>query len=73
MGNARSGTDSSVVPQGFAGPVMPLPLEVSRMPIVPKDVQQPRSVPGSTLTSALASATPQQRTMVCNMRTIAFV
>ncbi|KAG8660713.1 polyadenylate-binding protein 3 isoform X2 [Manihot esculenta] len=56
MGNARNGRDSSSVPQGLVGPVMPLPFEVSGNPI---DIQQ--SVTISTLASALASASPETR------------
>lgn len=61
MGNARNGRDSSSVPQGLVGPVMPLPFEVSGNPI---DIQQ--SVTISTLASALASASPETRNEVCN-------
>ncbi|KAF2291078.1 hypothetical protein GH714_019653 [Hevea brasiliensis] len=56
MGNARNGIDSSSVPQGLVGPVMPLPIEVSGNPI---DIQQPVTI--STLASALASASPDTR------------
>ncbi|CAK7346720.1 unnamed protein product [Dovyalis caffra] len=64
MGNTRNGIDSSVVPQGFVGPVMPLPFEASGMPITPSDAQRAAPVPISTLTTALASATPENRMMM---------
>jgi len=66
VGNARNGIDSSVVPQGFVGPVMPLPFEAPGMPITPSHAQPTTPVPISTLTTALASATPENRMMVCN-------
>lgn len=64
IGNARNSIDSSMVPQGFVGPVMPMPFEVSGAPVTPVDVQRPAMVPISTLTSALASATPENRMVV---------
>ncbi|OMP01738.1 hypothetical protein CCACVL1_03012 [Corchorus capsularis] len=48
MGNGRDGLDPSAVP------IMPLPFEVSRMPVNPIDVQ------GPNLISALASASPKK-------------
>ncbi|KAJ4848048.1 hypothetical protein Tsubulata_044383 [Turnera subulata] len=63
MGNARNGLDSSVVPQGFVGSVMPFPIELSRVPMMTVDApQQPAPKPISTLTSDLASANPEERT-----------
>ncbi|XP_057974713.1 polyadenylate-binding protein 3 [Malania oleifera] len=65
MANSRNGVDPSMVPQGLVGPMMPLPLDVSGMPVTPMDVQRPGPVPMSTLASALASATPEnQRVML---------
>ncbi|XP_022750242.1 polyadenylate-binding protein 3 isoform X2 [Durio zibethinus] len=63
MGNARDVVDPSTVPQSIVGPIMPLPLpfEVSRMPVNPIEVQRPNTVPISTLISALASASPKER------------
>ncbi|EEF35258.1 polyadenylate-binding protein, putative [Ricinus communis] len=57
VGNARNSGNSSVVPQGLAGPMVPLPFEVSGASV---DVQPPVTI--STLASALASATPEKRT-----------
>ncbi|XP_011026320.1 PREDICTED: polyadenylate-binding protein 3 [Populus euphratica] len=64
VGNARNGIDSSVVPQGFVGPVMPLSFEASGMPVTPGHAQPTTPVPISTLTTALASATPENRMMM---------
>lgn len=61
MGNARDIVDPSMVPQSIVGPIMPLPFEVSRMPVSPIEVQRPNPVPISTLISALASASPKER------------
>ncbi|KDP36031.1 hypothetical protein JCGZ_09997 [Jatropha curcas] len=56
MGNTRNGIDSSVVPQGLVGSMMPLPFEASRTPV---DTLQPVTM--SSLASALASAAPEAR------------
>ncbi|KAF3952821.1 hypothetical protein CMV_021665 [Castanea mollissima] len=65
MGNSRNGVDASGVPQGVVGPVMPLPFDGSAMPAAPVDTQRPGPVHISTLSSALASATPEnQRVML---------
>ncbi|WCJ43281.1 Polyadenylate-binding protein 5 [Euphorbia peplus] len=56
MGNARNGLDSSIVPQGLVGPMMPMTFEVSGNQI---DAHQPVSI--STLASALASASQEKR------------
>ncbi|KAK9271471.1 hypothetical protein L1049_027062 [Liquidambar formosana] len=61
MANARNGLDTSMVPQGLVGPMMPLPFDVSGMPVTPMDTQRPGPVPISTLASALASATPENQ------------
>lgn len=61
MGNARNGIDSSAFPQGFVGPVMP---------ITPSDAQRTTPVPISALTTALASATPEKRMVVCNITSL---
>ena len=67
MGNGRDVVDPSTVPQSIVGPVMPLPFEVSRMPVNPIEVQRPNPVPISTLISALASASPKERNEACNI------
>ncbi|XWS15323.1 hypothetical protein CRYUN_Cryun35bG0086000 [Craigia yunnanensis] len=67
MGNARDVMDPSTVPQSIVGPVMPLPFEVSRMPVNPVEVQRPNAVPISTLISALASASSKERNEACNI------
>lgn len=64
MSNTRNGVDPSVVPQGLVGPVMPLPFEVSAVPVSTIDAQRPGPVPTPTLASALASATPENRRLV---------
>jgi polyadenylate-binding protein len=66
MGNARNGIDSSAAPQGFVGPVVPFPFEASGMPVTHSDAQRTAPVPISALTTALASATPEKRMVVCN-------
>ncbi|KAG7942890.1 hypothetical protein I3843_15G010400 [Carya illinoinensis] len=65
MGNSRNGMDTSVVPQGVVGPVMPVPFDGSGMPVTSIDIQRPGRVHISALLSALASATPEnQRAML---------
>lgn len=61
LDNARNGTDQSVVS------TVPVPFEVSGMPATPVETPRPVPVPISTLTSALASASPDDRTRVCNI------
>ncbi|KAF5189449.1 Polyadenylate-binding protein [Thalictrum thalictroides] len=62
MSSARNGLDPSIVPQGLVGPMMPLPPQnVSGMPVAPIDVQRSGPVPITTLSSALASASPEQQ------------
>ncbi|KAH9757785.1 polyadenylate-binding protein [Citrus sinensis] len=56
LDNARNGTDQSVVS------TVPVPFEVSGMPATPVETPRPVPVPISTLTSALASASPDDRT-----------
>ncbi|KAH9691976.1 polyadenylate-binding protein [Citrus sinensis] len=56
LDNARNGTDQSVVS------MVPVPFEVSGMPATPVETPRPVPVPISTLTSALASASPDDRT-----------
>lgn len=65
MANGRNGVDPSMVPQGLMGPVMPLPFDVSGMPVSPMDIQRTGPVPMSTLASALASTTPDNQRLVC--------
>lgn len=63
--NARNGVDPSMVPQGLMGPMMPLPVDVSGMPVAPMDAPRPQPIPISALASALASATPDNQRVVC--------
>lgn len=55
--------DSSVVPQGLVGPMMPLPFDGSGVTSAPIDNQRPGAL-STTLASALASATPENQRMV---------
>lgn len=64
MANGRNGVDPSMVPQGLMGPVMPLPFDVSGMPVSPMDIQRTGPVPMSTLASALASTTPDNQRLM---------
>lgn len=64
MGNNRNGMDPSSVPQGLVGPMMPLPFDGSGVNSAPVDNQQPGAL-STTLASALASATPENRRLVC--------
>ncbi|KAI4346557.1 hypothetical protein L6164_007445 [Bauhinia variegata] len=59
MGNSRNGMDSSVIPQGLVGPMMPLPFDGSGVAAPPIDNQRPGG-----LASALASATPENQRMM---------
>ncbi|OVA08115.1 RNA recognition motif domain [Macleaya cordata] len=61
MPNTRNGLDQSMVPQGLMAPMMPLPLDVSGMPVSPMEAQRTGPVPIATLASALASASPEQQ------------
>lgn len=64
MQNTRSGVDPSMMPQGIMGPMMPLPLDASGIPVAPMDATRSPSVPITTLASALASATPEHQQMM---------
>ncbi|KAF9687038.1 hypothetical protein SADUNF_Sadunf02G0052200 [Salix dunnii] len=64
VGNTRNSVDSSVVSHGFGGPVMPVPFQASGMPITPSHAQPTTPVLISTLTTALASATPENCMMM---------
>lgn len=44
---------------------MPLPFDGSVMPAAPLDIQRPGPVHISTLSSALASASPENQRVVC--------
>ncbi|XVE60872.1 hypothetical protein DITRI_Ditri05aG0161800 [Diplodiscus trichospermus] len=59
--NARDVVDPPTVPQSIVGPIMPLLIEVSRVPVNPIEVQRPNPVPISTLISEFASAFPKER------------
>ncbi|KAJ0086686.1 hypothetical protein Patl1_07968 [Pistacia atlantica] len=56
LNNARNGIDPSVVS------MMPMSFDASGMPVTPIESPRPGPVPISTLTSALASASPADRT-----------
>ncbi|KAK1554938.1 hypothetical protein Q3G72_019430 [Acer saccharum] len=58
MGNGRNGVDPSVVS------MMPMPFDASGMPVTPLDAQRSGSMPVSTLTSSLASASPADRNRI---------
>lgn len=60
-----SGVDPSILPQGMVSALMPLPLDVNGMPIPSRDVRRPNPVAVSSLSSALASASPENQRMVC--------
>ncbi|GAB4861079.1 Polyadenylate-binding protein 5 [Ancistrocladus abbreviatus] len=60
-GVAHNGMDPSVVPQGLVGPMMPMPYDVSGMPLATADTPRPGPMPMSALASALASATPENQ------------
>ncbi|KAG9458764.1 hypothetical protein H6P81_003272 [Aristolochia fimbriata] len=65
MQNARNGVDPSMVPpQGLMGPMMPMPLDVSGMPVAPMDAPRPGPIPISALASALASASPDHQRLM---------
>jgi len=58
MQNARNIVDTSMLPQGPLGPVMPMPINLNGMPVVPMDAaRRSPSIP----ISALASATPENQ------------
>lgn len=65
MANSRNGVDTSVVPQGVMGPVLPLPFDGSGMPTTPIDIQRPGQEHISTLLSKLAAASPENQRVVC--------
>ncbi|CAN6455965.1 unnamed protein product [Victoria cruziana] len=62
--NARNGVDTQMIPQGFMGPMIPMPLDASGMPLSPMEAPRPQPVPITTLASALASASPEHRRMM---------
>lgn len=64
MGNGRNGVDTSVVPQGMVRQMMPMPLDVSGMPLSPVDAARSGPVSMPTLASALAAASPESQRMV---------
>ncbi|KAL6003333.1 hypothetical protein ACLOJK_023556 [Asimina triloba] len=64
MQNARNGADPSLVPQGLMGPMMPLPIDVSGVPVAPMDPARHQLVPITALASALASASPDQQRLM---------
>eukprot|EP00262_Sarcandra_glabra_P021881 TRINITY_DN9428_c4_g1_i1.p1 TRINITY_DN9428_c4_g1~~TRINITY_DN9428_c4_g1_i1.p1 ORF type:complete len:651 (-),score=142.15 TRINITY_DN9428_c4_g1_i1:244-2196(-) len=64
MQNTRNGMDPSMVPQGLMGPMMPVPLDASGMPVSPMDAPRPQPVPITTLASALASASPEHQRLM---------
>ena len=64
MANNRNGMDPAGVPQGLAGPMLPLTFDSSGV-TAPIDNQHPGS---TSLASALASATPENQLMVCISR-----
>lgn len=63
MANNRNGMDQSFVPQGVMNPIMPLPYDGSRATPTPVVKMLP-SVDLATLSSALASATPENQRVV---------
>lgn len=62
MQNSRNGVDPSMIPQGLMGPMIPVPLDASSMPVASMGTPRSPSIP--TLASALASANPDQQRMV---------
>jgi len=60
MQNAQNIVVPSMLPQGPPGPVMPMLINVNRMPLVPMDTARSPS-PVSAFASALASASPENR------------
>ncbi|XP_068647434.1 polyadenylate-binding protein 2-like [Aristolochia californica] len=65
MQDARNGVDPSMVPpQGLMGPMMPMPLDVSGMPVTPLDAPRPGPIPITALASALASASPEHQRLM---------
>ncbi|KMT19622.1 hypothetical protein BVRB_1g012370 [Beta vulgaris subsp. vulgaris] len=64
MGNGRNGVDTSVVPQGMVRQMMPMPLDVSGMPLSPVDAARSGPVSMPTLASALAAASPESQRMM---------
>ncbi|KAE9592504.1 hypothetical protein Lal_00028565 [Lupinus albus] len=62
MANGQNGMDPSAVPQGLAGPVMPLPFDGSGVNADPNG-HHPGAL-SNTLASALASATPENQRMM---------
>ncbi|RVW94817.1 Polyadenylate-binding protein 5 [Vitis vinifera] len=67
MGVRRGGNSQQMPASATAslmGPVMPLPFDVSGMPVSPMDIQRTGPVPMSTLASALASTTPDNQRLM---------
>ncbi|KAF3785569.1 Polyadenylate-binding protein 5 [Nymphaea thermarum] len=71
--NARNGVEPQMIPQGFMGPMIPMPLDASGMPLSPMEAPRPQAVPITTLASALASANPEHRRMVCQHSFLMFL
>lgn len=62
MANSRNVMDPSMVPQGIVGPVVPMPFDVSAMPVTSIETQRSGgSLTMASLASALASATPENQ------------
>ncbi|KAH9331910.1 hypothetical protein KI387_004018, partial [Taxus chinensis] len=65
MHNTRNGPDPSLMPPSLMGGMMPMPLDVSGIPVGNAETTRPQPVPITALASALASASPdQQRAML---------
>jgi len=62
MANNRNGMDPPGVPQGLAGPMLPMTFDGPEVSAAPIDNQRPGP---TSLASALASATPDNQRMVC--------
>lgn len=62
--NVRNGFDPSIIPQGVMGPMVPMTVDANGMPISPIDAARFQPVPVNTLTSALASASPENRRLM---------
>jgi polyadenylate-binding protein len=59
--NARNTPDVSVPPQGLMGAMLPVPLEIGGVPVASADSGNNQPLPISALSSALASAPPEQQ------------
>jgi len=62
--NARNTPDVSVPPQGLMGAMLPVPLEIGGVPVASADSGNNQPLPISALSSALASAPPEQQRAV---------